>query len=95
MAAAFLASMLSLPLDKTVTMFHVNPRRFGPVPVNMDTADPPGDFFFELFEVLSIPLACSDPTLPPWKKVAACVSRTLNCELCASLPDGSSPQIPP
>lgn len=59
-------------LDKTVTMYHVNPQRFGPVPRDMDAADVPGDLFFELFESLSIPLACNDPTVPKWKKPFEC-----------------------
>ena len=65
-------------LDKTVTMYHVNPIRFGPVPRNMDTADVVGDLFFELFEVLSIPLACDDPTVPPWEKPFECKNRETN-----------------
>lgn len=44
----------------SVTMYHVNPRKYGPVPVNMDTGDAAGDLFFELFEVLIVPLACAD-----------------------------------
>jgi hypothetical protein len=59
-------------LDKAVTMYHVNPLRFGPVPRNMDTADVAGDLFFELFEVLSIPLACSDPSVPASDKPFEC-----------------------
>ena len=43
-----------------VVMYHVNPERFGPVPVNMDTADASGDLFFELMQVLTVPLACTD-----------------------------------
>ena len=49
------------PAAKEVVMYHVNPQRFGPVPLNMDTADEAGDLFFELMEVLTVPLACSDP----------------------------------
>jgi len=59
-------------LDKTVTMYHVNPLRFGPVPRNMDAADAAGDIFFELFEVLTIPLACDDPTVPSSRKPFEC-----------------------
>ena len=43
-----------------LTMYHVNPRKYGPVPVNMDAADASGDLFFELFQVLTVPLACAD-----------------------------------
>ena len=48
--------------SEDVLMYHVNPRKYGPVPVDMDTADEAGDLFFELMEVLTVPLACSDPT---------------------------------
>ena len=41
-------------------MYHVNPRKYGPVPVNMDTGDASGDLFFELHEVLTVPLECAD-----------------------------------
>jgi hypothetical protein len=51
-------------LDMDLTMYHVNPVRYGPIPLNTDTADVTGDLFFELFEKLSIPLACNDPTVP-------------------------------
>ena len=80
MALALLlaAGAPALPLDKSITMYHVNPRRFGPIPRNMDTADPAGDFFFEMFEVLSIPLACSDTTLPPWKRPFECYNLESN-----------------
>ena len=69
--AAMLPAILST-LDKRVTMYHVNPQHFGPIPRNMDTADAVGDIFFELFEVLSIPLACADPSIPPWRKPFEC-----------------------
>ena len=59
-------------LDKTVTMYHVNPVRFGPIPRNTDAADVAGDLFFQLFEQLSIPLACNDPTVPASKKPFEC-----------------------
>merc|ERR1719401_946561 len=59
-------------LDEQVTMYHVNPLRFGPIPRNMDTADVTGDLFFELFEVLTIPLACSDPSVPASRKPFEC-----------------------
>ena len=48
----------SMVLDKQLTMYHVNPVRFGPVPRNTDAADAAGDLFFELFEVLTLPLQC-------------------------------------
>ena len=46
-------------------MYHVNPKRFGPIPINMDTADAAGDLFFEMMESLIAPLECSDPARDP------------------------------
>ena len=57
-------STSALVLDKEVTMYHVNPLKFGPIPVNMDAADVAGDFFFQLFEVLTVPLACEKAQYP-------------------------------
>jgi hypothetical protein len=59
-------------LDSRVTMYHVNPLRFGPVPRNTDAADVVGDIFFDMLEVLSVPLACADPTIPASKKPFEC-----------------------
>ena len=72
---ALIAYYVEGTLDKDITMYHVNPLRYGPIPRNMDTADVAGDLFFELFEVLSIPLACSDPTVPASKKPFECQNR--------------------
>jgi hypothetical protein len=44
-----------------ITVYHVNPRSSGAIPVNMDTGNGAGDLFFDLFEVLMYPLACSNP----------------------------------
>ena len=63
---------VTMPLDKTVTMFHVNPRRYGPIPINMDTADAVGDLFFELMESMTVPLACADKTVPAKEKPIEC-----------------------
>ena len=46
-----------------LTMYHVNPRKYGPVPVNMDTGDARGDLFFDLMQVLTVPLACADKSV--------------------------------
>ena len=43
---------------KNITVFHVNPHKAGAIPVNMDTGNPAGDLFFDLFEVMMTPLAC-------------------------------------
>ena len=58
MALALMCMVNSMVLDKELTMYHVNPLRFGPVPINTDAADAAGDLFFELFEVLTLPLQC-------------------------------------
>lgn len=43
---ALLSAYASCELDKTVTMYHVNPTRFGPIPRDMDTADAVGDILY-------------------------------------------------
>lgn len=58
-----LCALQAAALSEDYTMFHVNPLRFGPKPVNMDTADAAGDLFFEMMQVLTVPLACSDPNI--------------------------------
>ena len=79
MTAPLLLPLLPLSaLDKTITMYHVNPKRFGPVPRDMDAADVAGDLFFELFEVLSLPLMCTDPELPAWRKPFQCRNLEVN-----------------
>ena len=60
-----LSTSFSAAPAKDVVMYHVNPKRFGPIPLNMDTADEAGDLFFEMMEVLTVPLACTDPTRDP------------------------------
>merc|ERR1712224_722572 len=43
---------------KNITVYHVNPHKYGAIPTNMDTGDATGDMFFDLFEVIIAPLAC-------------------------------------
>merc|ERR550514_2128547 len=43
---------------KNITVYHVNPHKYGAVPLNMDTADPAGDLFFDFHNVLIMPLQC-------------------------------------
>ena len=66
--------LLSLPLLaatpdtgtwRKIAVYHVNPLHEGVLPLNMDTADEAGDLFFEMMEVLTVPLACSDPHRSP------------------------------
>jgi hypothetical protein len=77
--------LLVLPLlaaaPQDVLMYHVGPRHYGPNPADSDTADAAGDFFFEMFEVISIPLACGDPDVcPGW-----------NCPFECRNPEASDP----
>jgi len=41
-----------------ITVYHVNPLRYGPKPINMDTGDEAGDMFFDFHNVLIMPLQC-------------------------------------
>lgn len=41
-----------------ITVYHVNPKHFGPKPVNMDTGDVAGDMFFDFHNALVAPLEC-------------------------------------
>jgi len=43
-----------------ITVYHVNPKRYGANPINMDTGDEPGDMFFDFHNVLITPLQCPD-----------------------------------
>merc|ERR1711998_418627 len=43
---------------KNITVFHVNPREYGPNPINMDTGDAAGDMFFDMHNVIIMPLEC-------------------------------------
>ena len=50
---------------KNLTVFHINPLSFGPVPLNMDVGDAAGDLFFDLWDVIAYPIACPDGPQPP------------------------------
>ena len=50
---------------KNITVYHVNEAKFGPVPINMDTGDAVGDLFFDMLEVISLPLRCGKNKPPP------------------------------
>jgi len=43
---------------KNFTVFHVNPAKYGAVPLNMDTGDSYGDMFFDLHNAIAEPLEC-------------------------------------
>lgn len=45
-----------------ITVYHVNPHRYGAVPYSMNTGDTAGDLFFDLFQVVISPLACQNET---------------------------------
>jgi len=50
---------------QNITVYHVNPHKFGAIPVNMDTGDALGDMFFDMLEVIMYPLSCSNGTHTP------------------------------
>ena len=59
-----LLSSISAPDGFTnVTVFHVNPASYAPVPLNMNTGDALGDMYFDIRSV-GLPLECAsgDPT---------------------------------
>lgn len=62
--AACLGTLLSLvgalTLDTNLTVYHLNPRSVGAMPLNMNTGDERGDLNFFLPQFF-LPLACSDP----------------------------------
>jgi len=66
-AAVGLLSVQGIPsialrsgVDKVnVTLYHVNPKKYGNTVANMDTGDAMGDAFFQLRGV-SLPIACAD-----------------------------------
>jgi hypothetical protein len=39
---------------QNITVFHINPREEGPIPLNMDTGDALGDLFFDMMEVICV-----------------------------------------
>jgi hypothetical protein len=45
-----------------ITIYHVNPHRYGAIPYSMNTGDAVGDLFFDLFQVVIGPLACQNET---------------------------------
>lgn len=72
MLSHVLTSMLSVaPLQTrpshavNITVYHVNPHKYGAIPVNMDTGDATGDLFFDLFEVMMSPLECASGQKTP------------------------------
>lgn len=44
-----------------LTVYHVNERSAGPIPVDMDTADLQGDMYFEMHSLV-LPLECNTPS---------------------------------
>ena len=57
-SAVAAASALDPAHAMNITVYHVNPHRFGAIPLNMDVGNAPGDLFFDLFEVMMAPLSC-------------------------------------
>ena len=66
MIATVLSTAAVLAIDPkyaaNITVFHVNPHKYGPIPVNMDTGDALGDMFFDMLEVIMYPLSCPNGT---------------------------------
>eukprot|EP00040_Diaphanoeca_grandis_P015248 m.77569 g.77569 ORF g.77569 m.77569 type:complete len:329 (+) comp25027_c0_seq1:92-1078(+) len=52
------ASRIDPAFETNITVYHVNPKPFGAVPLNMDTGDAAGDLFFDLMLVYLEPLDC-------------------------------------
>jgi hypothetical protein len=44
--------------SETLTLYHVNPQEYGPIPLEMNTADVVGDMFFDWHNVILVPLEC-------------------------------------
>jgi len=57
-ASASAAPHIDPAFAQNITVYHVNPKSAGAIPVNMDTGNAPGDLFFDLFEVIIYPLNC-------------------------------------
>lgn len=62
-AAILSASTLAVPhvdpaFAQNITVYHVNSKSAGAVPVNMDTGNAPGDLYFDLLQVIIYPLIC-------------------------------------
>jgi hypothetical protein len=43
---------------RNYTVYHVNPEKYGAIPINMDTGDDYGDMFFDLHNAIAEPLEC-------------------------------------
>eukprot|EP01062_Namystynia_karyoxenos_P026325 TRINITY_DN20477_c0_g2_i1.p1 TRINITY_DN20477_c0_g2~~TRINITY_DN20477_c0_g2_i1.p1 ORF type:complete len:339 (+),score=82.73 TRINITY_DN20477_c0_g2_i1:79-1017(+) len=54
----------SIPAQYAVnlTVYHVNPRHLGPIPINMDTGDAAGDMFFDLKDTVPAQAECQGTT---------------------------------
>lgn len=61
-ATALALGSVALAIDpqfaQNFTVFHVNPAKYGAVPLNMDTGDSYGDMFFDLHNAIVAPLEC-------------------------------------
>ena len=59
MLSLFAPSLSSTsPTWFNLTVYHVNPHSYGAIPLDMDTADEAGDIFFDMNDVLILPLSC-------------------------------------
>ena len=61
MLGTFVAGSTTLAARVNMTVYHVNPSVYGPVPINEDTADLLGDMYFDLRSV-GLPIECANPS---------------------------------
>jgi hypothetical protein len=66
------AAAIDPAFARNITVYHVNPRGEGPIPLNMDTADVVGDLFFDMVSVIVYPLACPNGTATPHDVAHTC-----------------------
>jgi hypothetical protein len=93
-----LAASVVLAIDpkfaQNYTLYHVNPERFGAIPVNMDTGDAAGDLYFDLREAILQPLLdpgsknaeITDPSLMASKLVVEMDNRFSSYGACNVAP---------
>lgn len=108
--ASLLSSCLALgdrpdpSYARNITVYHVNPKKYGAIPIDMDSGDALGDLMFDLSSVYLLPLACPDRWDPACKnheasdddlvvskltlEVDTRFSKYAKCNICANGTDG-------
>jgi hypothetical protein len=56
MPATTMVAAIDPAYARNITVYHVNPASEGPYPVNMNTADPAGDLYFDMQQAIVYPL---------------------------------------